>query len=434
MLTTRTAISIGEAITKVMDDVSKGTIEKLPLMEADGRFLAEDIIANQNVPAFNRSLYDGYAIRAEDTIHAADGNSIKFEVVGEIGAGYVFTGHVGANQAVRIMTGAQMPDDCNAVVMLEDVEDIHNDGKDYILINRKISKGDRVFLKGHEIQSGSRMAKKGTRITAGVIGLLATFGYSEVEVAKKPKVGILATGTELLEIDEPLSPGKIRNSNSYMLMSQVEKAGGQPIYLGKLEDDLEKCIAAVRGALKQVDILITTGGVSVGDYDYLPEIYDRLGAEVLFNKIAMRPGSVTTVAKLGQHFLFGLSGNPSASFIGFELFARPVIRTMLGNEKPHLATVQAILLDDYPTPNGFTQIIRTKAVFKGSALYVSSNGLNMSSSITSLVGANSLVILPPSAIGYEKGEIVETVLLTDDEGQEESIFCSFLESKEWFRD
>jgi molybdopterin molybdochelatase len=161
------------------------------------------------------------------------------------------------------------------------------------------------------------LVESGTRITPGIIGLLATFGYSELLVGKKPVVGVLATGSELLEIDEPLVPGKIRNSNSYMLMSQIERVGAWPKYLGKLEDDLEKSFEVIQHELQDVDILITTGGVSVGDYDYLPEIYDRLGATVLFNKIAMRPGSVTTVARLGNQFLFGLSGNPSASFIGF---------------------------------------------------------------------------------------------------------------------
>lgn len=417
LLTKRNAISIGEAVRKVMSDIRKGSTEKVALDSANGRYLAEDIVANQDVPAFDRSLYDGYAIRSEDTKEATIANSVELEVVGHIGAGAVFTNAIQPFQAVRIMTGAEMPAGGNAVVMLEHVQELNKNDNNYIAIDRYIPEHERVFKKGREIQNGTYLVKKGTRITPGIIGLLATFGYSEVLVGKKPVVGVLATGSELLEIDEPLVPGKIRNSNSYMLMSQIERVGAQPKYLGKLEDDLEKSFNVIQQELQDVDILITTGGVSVGDYDYLPEIYERLGATVLFNKIAMRPGSVTTVAKLGHQFLFGLSGNPSASFIGFELFVRPVIRTMLENKEPYLASQKAILADSYPKPNAFAQLIRTKIEIRDSNVYVTSNGLNMSSSITSLVGADALVVLPPTESGYEKGDVVDILLLAD-KGQE----------------
>ncbi len=418
MLIKRNAISIGEAVQKVMSDIEKGGTEKVTLVEASDRYLAEDIVANQDVPAFDRSLYDGYAIRSEDTKNATNAYPVELEVVGHIGAGAVFHNGIQPYQAVRIMTGAEMPEGCNAVIMLEHVKELTKFDKDYIAVDRFISEHERVFKKGQEIQKGTYLIGKGTRITPGIIALLATFGYSEVLVGKKPVVGVLATGSELLEIDEPLVPGKIRNSNSYMLMSQIEKVGAQPKYLGKLEDDLDKSFEVIRNELENVDILITTGGVSVGDYDYLPEIYDRLGATVLFNKIAMRPGSVTTVAKLGRQFLFGLSGNPSASFIGFELFVRPVIRTMLNNKEPYLASQKAILENSYPTPNAFAQLIRTKIENHNSTVCATSTGLNMSSSITSLVGADALVVLPPTESGYEKGEIVDILLLSD-EGQED---------------
>lgn len=417
MLTKRNAITIGEAVQKVMNDIEKGSAEKVPLVKASGRYLAEDIVASQDVPAFDRSLYDGYAIQSEDTFDATNANPVEFEVVGHIGAGAVFNNEIQSFQAVRIMTGAEMPEGCNAVVMLEHVQEINKNDKNYITVDRFIPEHERVFKKGQEIQEGTYLVEKGTRITPGIIGLLATFGYSEVLVGKKPVVGVLATGSELLEIDEPLVPGKIRNSNSYMLMSQIEKMGAQPKYLGKLEDDLDKSFEVIRNELQNVDILMTTGGVSVGDYDYLPEIYERLGATVLFNKIAMRPGSVTTVAKLGHQFLFGLSGNPSASFIGFELFVRPVIRTMLENKEPYLASQKAILADSYPKPNAFAQLIRTKIEIRDSNVYATSNGLNMSSSITSLVGAEALVVLPPTKSGYEKGEVVDILMLSD-KGQE----------------
>ena len=422
MVQLRTAISIGEAITRVMTDSKNQPTETIDLNECANRFLAEDLIANEHVPAFDRALYDGYAIRAEDTMEATHTKPIVFEVIGEIGAGSIFSSTVNAFQAVRIMTGAEIPASCNAVIMLEDVEQFTEDHVQKIRITQVVSNGERVFAKGTEIRQGACIASKGTQINPGVIGLLATFGFHQVNVRKKPIVGILATGSELLEVDEPLLPGKIRNSNSYMLLSQVVQAGGEAVYLGKLEDDLEKSIQVIQEALQRVDILVTTGGVSVGDYDYLPAIYERLGATVLFNKIAMRPGSVTTVAKLAEQYLVGLSGNPSASFIGFELFVRPLIRKRLGNPYPHLLSAQAVLADDYPNANNFTQLIRTKCVFENGHIVVGSNGLNMSNAITSIAGADALAILRPTQTGNQKGEMIDILLLSAEKGQQHSVF------------
>ena len=419
MLQERKAIPIGEAIQKVMADDRMQPIETTSLTACKGRFLAEDIIANQDVPAFNRALYDGYALRAEDTNQE---HPTIFEVVGEIGAGSVFSDDVQEYQAVRIMTGAEVPSTCNAVVMLEHVEEYEEEERKYIKVHQSIPAGDRILQKGAEIRLGSCLVTKGTRITPGVIGLLATFGIHQVPVKKRPVVGVLATGSELLEVDQPLVPGKIRNSNSYMLLAQIEQAGGEPVYLGKLEDDLDKSVEVVQEALQRVDILITTGGVSVGDYDYLPDVYERLGADVLFNKIAMRPGSVTTVAKIGNHYLFGLSGNPSASFIGFELFVRPLLRKRLGNREPHLLSAPAILAENHPNPNNFTQLVRATCTFENGKIAVASNGLNMSGSVTSLSGADALIVLPPTSTGYVQGDAVDILLLSEGKGQKESLF------------
>lgn len=412
LLKLRTAISIEEAIQKVMIDPISQTAETVNLMESVERFLYEDIFATFPVPLFDRSLYDGYAIIAEDTQFASKDSPITLDVIGEIGAGSVFSNEVHSGQAVRIMTGAEMPTSCNAVIMLEELKEITDGNIRKIEISQMVAVGERVFAKGSEINEGACIVQKGTQITPGFIGLLATFGIQQVKVAKKPVVGVLATGSELVEIHEVLERGKIYNSNAYVLLAQIEKAGGKPIYLGKLEDNLEKSIEVIKQALEQVDILLTTGGVSVGDYDYLPEVYEALGAEVLFNKIKMRPGSVTTVAKLGTQYLFGLSGNPSASFIGFELFVRPLIQKRLGSKTPYLLSTKGILCNDFPQPNHFTQIIRTTCTFDKGRLYVASNGLNMSGSVTSIAGAEGLAILPPTKVGYKCGDEVDVLLLT----------------------
>ena len=329
----RVPITVEEAVRKVMGFADKGLKELLPIELAYGRILAEDLVADHDVPSFNRSPYDGFAIRAEDTNLASYETPIVFEVVGEIGAGSLFHEKVGAFQAVRIMTGAQIPNGCDAVVMLELTRQYEKNGNNYMEVKRSFKTGDNISFQGEDARKGTVLAKKGSYINPGISALLATFGYSEVPVARKPVIGLLATGSELLDVNDSLQPGKIRNSNTYMILSQIRRAGGRVKYFGKFSDDFNTCFTAVKEALGKVDMLITTGGVSVGDYDYLPAIYEKLGASVLFNKVAMRPGSVTTVAQLNGKLLFGLSGNPSACYVGFELFVRPCIRTYMFSEK-----------------------------------------------------------------------------------------------------
>ncbi|AWD63622.1 MULTISPECIES: gephyrin-like molybdotransferase Glp [Priestia] len=411
MLESRTPISIPEAIEKVMTYKRKGSIERVSITESYGRYLGEDIIADQNVPHFNKSLYDGFAVRAQDCVEVSNEHSVEFEVVGEIGAGSVFEEELKPFQAVRIMTGAQVPHSCDAVVMLEVTKSYEKEGKTYMALSRRASKWEHIALKGEETKKGDVLVSKGTRINPGVTAFLATFGYADVAVVKQPIVGVLTTGSELLDVNEPLEPGKIRNSNSYMALAQIVRSGGIPKYLGKLEDDFDRCYEAVEKALEEVDILLTTGGVSVGDYDYLPAIYKKLGANVLFNKIAMRPGSVTTVAERNGQLLFGLSGNPSACYVGFELFVRPIVRSFLHSPAPHLHKTKAVLNGRFKEPNAFTRMVRGKITDEGGRLLVTPVGMDKSGAISSLAAANGLIVLPGGEHGYDRGIEVDVLHL-----------------------
>ncbi|MEQ7805824.1 molybdopterin molybdotransferase MoeA [Priestia aryabhattai] len=411
MLESRTPISIPEAIEKVMTYKRKGSIERVSITESYGRYLGEDIIADQNVPHFNKSLYDGFAVRAQDCVEVSNEHSVEFEVVGEIGAGSVFEEELKPFQAVRIMTGAQVPHSCDAVVMLEVTKSYEKEGKTYMALSRRASKWEHIALKGEETKKGDVLVSKGTRINPGVTAFLATFGYADVAVVKQPVVGVLTTGSELLDVNEPLEPGKIRNSNSYMALAQIVRSGGIPKYLGKLEDDFDRCYEAVEKALEEVDILLTTGGVSVGDYDYLPAIYKKLGANVLFNKIAMRPGSVTTVAERNGQLLFGLSGNPSACYVGFELFVRPIVRSFLHSPAPHLHKTKAVLNGRFKEPNAFTRMVRGKITDEGGRLLVTPVGMDKSGAISSLAAANGLIVLPGGEHGYDRGIEVDVLHL-----------------------
>ncbi|WP_309137678.1 gephyrin-like molybdotransferase Glp [Rossellomorea sp. SC111] len=414
----RTPIKVEEAIECLLKYKQKGTVENVEIEKASGRFLGENLFADHDVPLFDRSPYDGFAIRAEDSTYASKDNPASMEVVSEIGAGSVYSQPLKENQAVRIMTGAPIPEGASAVVMLELVKNYEENGRAYITINRPYKEGDNISFRGEDTKKGTILAEKGTYINPGIVALLATFGYKEVPVSRKPKVGVLATGSELLEIDEPLVPGKIRNSNSYMVLSQIERAGGEGIFLGQLSDDLDLCFGHVEKALQQVDFLITTGGVSVGDYDYLPDIYSKLGANVLFNKVGMRPGSVTTVAEKDGKLLFGLSGNPSACYVGFELFVRPVIRFYLQCSHLFVRREEAVLGKDFPKPNPFTRFVRGEMTYSGGSVFAAPTGLDKSGVVSSLASANVLIVLPSGTRGYKEGLRVHVLLLEDQQGSD----------------
>jgi len=418
LLERRNPISIGEAVRQIMNHQISGGTEYVSINESYGRYLSEDLIATSNVPHFDRAPYDGFAVRSIDTLEASQSNPVELKVIDHLGAGMVSAKTVGEKQAVRIMTGAMMPNGTDAVVMFEVAKDYEKNGVPYMSIKRKINKGTNVSFTGEDAKLGEVLVEKGTFINPGIQAMLATFGYNEVPVSKKPLIGLFATGTELLEVNEALVPGKIRNSNSYMIAAQIERAGGNVHYFGKLPDEFDTCFEAVKDALNEVDLLITTGGVSVGDFDYLPGIYEKLGAEVLFNKVAMRPGSVSTVAVYNGKILFGLSGNPSACYVGFELFARPIIRTQLFSNRPHLRKEKALLEVDFPKANPFTRFVRSATFIDEGKLKSTPSGLDKSNIIMSLAGANSLMILPGGTRGFKAGTEVEVLLLEDQIGSE----------------
>ncbi|MBY0144805.1 gephyrin-like molybdotransferase Glp [Neobacillus niacini] len=418
MLERRKPIPIGDAVNKIMEYQLDGKTEYVSIDESYGRYLSEDLLATSDVPHFDRAPYDGFAVRSIDTKGASINNQVEFKVVDHLGAGMTSSKVIEEYEAVRIMTGAMMPEGTDAVVMFEVAKAYDKNGTPYMSIKRSFNKGDNVSYRGEDAKEGEVLVKKGTLINPGIQAMLATFGYHSVPVAKKPVIGLFATGTELLEVDEELVPGKIRNSNSHMIAAQIQRTGAIVHYYGKLPDVFDTCYTAVKNALDKVDILITTGGVSVGDFDYLPAIYEKLGAEVLFNKVAMRPGSVTTAAQFKGKLLLGLSGNPSACYVGFELFARPIIRKMLFSAKPHLRKEQALLEVDFPKANPFTRFVRSAYSVKNGRLIVTPSGLDKSNIIMSLSGANSLMILPGGTRSFHAGDEVDILLLEDHIGSE----------------
>jgi molybdopterin molybdotransferase len=416
-VTKRTPIPITDAVKRIMEHTSSWGVESVSLIDCDNRILAENISATHDVPPFNRSPYDGFAIFSDDTKNASEKNPVRLKVVETIGAGHVGVHSVISGTAIRIMTGAQIPTGADAVIMLELVKEMTELGDSFIEIKRTVKKNDNISFQGEDTKTGTLLAERGTKITPGVVAILATFGYHTVTVFKKPTVGILSTGTELLDVHEGLKPGKIRNSNAYMAAAQVKAMGAEVKLYQHKEDDLDSLYQSVTECLKETDLVITTGGVSVGDYDYLPAIYEKLGAEVLFNKVAMRPGSVTTVAVHRGKWLFGLSGNPSACFVGCELFVRPVILSGMMMKKSHCEVRKAILGVDFPKANPFTRFVRATLKVSRDKLSVLPAGLDKSSSVSSLLDANCLIVLPGGTRGWVEGNEVG-ILTWQGEGSE----------------
>lgn len=413
----RNPIPVREAINRVVSqDIYTKQIE-VPLESSVNYILAEDIVATYEIPRFNKSPYDGFALRSKDTEGASGEHRINFTVIDHIGAGSVSEKVVGPFEAVRIMTGAEMPKGADAVVMLEQtVEDEQS-----FTIRKSFNVNENVSLKGEETQIGDTVLNKGQQINPGAIAVLATYGYTQVKVFDKPSIGVIATGSELLEVGDDLEPGKIRNSNGPMIAALSQKFNLDVASYQIQEDDLKSSIQVVKEAMAKHDIVITTGGVSVGDFDYLPQIYDEINAEVLFNKIAMRPGSVTTVAVAEGKYLFGLSGNPSACFTGFELYVKPAVLHMMGATAIYPQMIQATLMEDLTKANPFTRFVRATATLNGKAMTVVPSGFNKSGAVVAIAHSNAMIMLPGGTRGYQKGYTVD-VILTDSQAYETDCF------------
>ncbi|WP_079529645.1 molybdopterin molybdotransferase MoeA [Halobacillus hunanensis] len=412
----RKPIPVEEAVQRVMKHKPQQKTEKVLLEDSYGRILAEEIKATHAVPPFNKSPYDGFAIRAADTAKASKDSPARFVVTETVAAGHRASRPLESGEAVRIMTGAEIPEGATCVAMFEICQTEEESNATYMSIKRRMEDGQNIIGRGSETEEGEVLVCKGETINPGIQAVLATFGYARVHVYQQPRVGVFATGTELLDIDQPLEPGKIRNSNAYMVLAQIERSGAEPVYFGKLADDFDTCYEAVHQALSEVDILITTGGVSVGDYDLMPDIYEKLGADVLFNKIAMRPGSVTTVAALGQQLLFGLSGNPSACYVGYELYTHPFIQAYLGNQRVYHNVIDAELGADFPKPNPFTRFVRGFVRYEEGKVCVYPAGIDKSAVVTSLAHSTVLIVLRGGTRGYQQGDGVRAILLEDPKG------------------
>lgn len=399
-------IKVEEALNIVLGAVKTTDAEKAGIIDSFGRTLAEDIKSDCDIPAFDYSAMDGYAVRFADTKGASAAKSTKLKVVGEFRAGGDASAKVEKGQAVKIMTGAPIPQGADAVVMVEDTK---IEGDD-VEVFEEAEKGDNIRLAGEDIKKGDLVIKRGTLLKEGHIGMLAALGISEVRVAKRPKVAILATGDEVISIDEDIKPGKVRNSNAYSLHTQVLACGGIPLNKGVARDDIEGLKAKLRSCL-DCDIIITSGGVSMGEYDYVKDVMIDMGMELKFWKVAMRPGKPNLFGVIDGKPFFGLPGNPVSTMIGFEVFVRLAILKMLGRVSDDRREVEAVLEEDIKKKKGLKFFIRAQTRWEDGGYLTRTTGPQGSGILSSMAKADSLIILPEDKELVKQGEKVLVRLL-----------------------
>ena len=399
-------ISVDEALNTILESISPLSLEKVSHLEALGRVLGEDIISGRDIPPGDNSAMDGYALRAADTLFASRKNPVTLRVIEDIPAGRMPKKKVKAGETSRIMTGALVPEGADAVLRVEDTE---NAGKK-VRIFASVEAGTDIRLAGEDVKKGERVLSRGDIIRPAEIGMLASLSRSFIYVFQKPVAAILATGDELVDVDEPVPPGMIVNSNSYALAAQVMECGGIPLQLGIAKDNREDLAAKFQAALR-ADVIISSGGVSVGDYDLVKDVMKELGSKMQFWKVAMRPGRPLAYGTIGGKPLFGLPGNPVSSMVSFEQFVRPALLKMMGHRNLFRKSIQANLMENISKPGGLRAFVRAQVVFENGQYRVTTTGEQGSGILKSMVRANGLIILPENITVAKKGNAVTVQIL-----------------------
>ena len=399
-------IQVQEALDKILSQIQFKGVEKVPLDQALGRVLTEDVVSRINNPPLDNSAMDGYAVIAKDIESATPENPVKLEVVEEIAAGYTAKGTLKPGQTMRIMTGAPIPPGANAVLMQEDTQ---KDG-DSILCLDKADVEENIREAGEDVRIGEGVLKQGTTLSPAHIGMLAVIGRSQIAVSQRPTVSILSTGDEILELDETPQGPQIFNSNGHMLAAQIKSAGGIPVYLGIAKDTEKDLMEKFEWALK-ADIVVSSGGVSVGDYDLVKSSLQKMGQDMLFWKVAMKPGKPLAFGRIGKTPIFGLPGNPVSSFVSFEQFVRPSLRKVLGCSDLSHKTVQAKLTRTINKKPGRLHFLSSIVSWADGEYTVTPAGEQGSGILKSAANANGLLIFPLEAEEIKQGQEVAVQLL-----------------------
>jgi molybdenum cofactor synthesis domain-containing protein len=386
----RKLLTFDEAKKKIDDEFKPVFLgEEAVLLEANNRVLNEDVVSMLDIPPFNRSTVDGYAVKAQDTFGSDENKPVTLKVSGAVNIGELSNVKLEKGEAVEIVTGAPIPEGADAVVMVEDTEREDADLKVFVAV----TVGENVMKKGSDIKKGSLVLKKGQVLGSSEIGVLAALGLTQIKVLKIPMIAVLSTGAEVTEPGKPLPPGKIYDINAYSISTAVIESGGKPVYFGVVPDDKAALLKALHTAVASSDMVITSGGVSVGPRDYTPQIVDSLGKPgIVVYGIAVKPGKPTTVGFVGNKPVFSLPGHPTSALLIFYLLARPLILRLAGRPATGMKMVRAFAGSRMFSAKGRRTFVMVKLEFdKSCRLIAEPVETGASGAITTLANADGFV-------------------------------------------
>src|SRR6266540_3862173 len=375
--------------------------EEVRLTQAVGRVLRRDCVSDLDLPPFDRARMDGYALRAADTEAAAPELPVRLRAIGEAAAGRAFDSRVNAGEAVRIMTGAPVPPGADAVEKIEVVRVL---GDGLIEIEAPVKPGQFITPRGVEARAGYVMVNSGELVTPSVAA-------ARLKVSRKPRLALLSTGTELVEVEERPGPSQIRNSNTYSLAGYAEASGAEVLSAGIAPDDFDATRAAISDALSKSDVVMLSGGVSMGDYDLVKPALGGLGAEILVEKVAMHPGKPTVFAKLGEKIVFGLPGNPVSVAVSFHLFARPALLKMQGASNIHLSRMRVYASRSVKGAPPRRSHQPARLVIRDGRAEAEPLKWSGSSDLVAFMRADCLIVVPEDRQGLNEGDLVEVISL-----------------------
>ncbi|NWJ40740.1 MAG: molybdopterin molybdotransferase MoeA [Geothrix sp.] len=400
-----------EALALILDRVAPRSPRRLPLEAILGMAAAEDLVSTATVPPFTNSAMDGYAVRAMDLADASPEQPVRLRVLGDLAAGGVPLSAVGPGEALRIMTGAPMPEGADSVVPVEDT----TRGEDWVETAKSLRPGIHIRLAGEDLRAGQLLVKAGQGLRPGDLGVLAAAGIPTVSVHPRVRVAVLTTGDELVDVSEEPGPGRIRDANIHAVCAQVSACGAIPAPFPRVPDDRATLMGVLRQAL-EADVVLTTGGISVGDYDFMKAMLEELGAERIFWKVAQKPGGPLGFWMLGSRPIFGIPGNPVAAMLMVEEYVRPALRKLMGFAKLHRPVAQARLEDGWTgRTDQRTTFLRVVARREADGLHARTTGPQGSAILSSMLSVNALAVIPEGVARVEPGGTVQLHLTEEAE-------------------